>query len=55
MRKFSHEDALELTNANIQAQMPYKEMLHAIIFDNGKELAHHRFVAKALLNISKGP
>lgn len=48
MEQLSGKQAAEVTAATIARLTPYKERLHTITSDNGKEFAGHEEIAKAL-------
>lgn len=42
------KSAADVTQATIRLLRPYKELVHTITADNGKEFAHHEKISKAL-------
>ncbi|MEZ9847683.1 IS30 family transposase, partial [Vibrio breoganii] len=47
-RKVSSKSAKDVTQATIDMLLPYKEFVHTITADNGREFAGHEEIAKAL-------
>ncbi len=48
MEQLGGKRAAEITAATIARLVPYKDQLHTITSDNGKEFAGHQEIAKAL-------
>lgn len=48
IKKLSSKEAEPLTNSTIEALMPFKDLLHTITSDNGKEFANHEIIAEKL-------
>jgi IS30 family transposase len=46
--KVASKSAEDVTKATIELLMPYKQHVHTITADNGREFAHHQAIAKAL-------
>ena len=42
------KSAEDVTKATIELLMPYKQYVHTITADNGREFAHHEVIANAL-------
>ena len=47
-KQVNGKTAAEVTKATIDLLMPYKEIVHTITADNGKEFAYHEQISKAL-------
>ena len=48
IRKLTGKESGPLAEMAIDALSPYKDMIHTITADNGKEFARHREIAKGL-------
>ena len=48
IRKVEAKEARVVAHATISALKPYKELLHTITSDNGKEFANHQFISHCL-------
>ncbi len=48
IRRLAGKEAAQLASTAIEALLPYKDKIHTIIADNGKELARHKEIAKGL-------
>jgi IS30 family transposase len=48
IKKVASTSAEDVTKATIELLMPYKQHVHTITADNGREFAHHQAIAKAL-------
>ena len=48
IRKVNKKSAEEVTNALVKMLLPFKEQIHTITVDNGKEFAQHKRIADAL-------
>lgn len=48
IRKVKAKEARVVARATLSALKPYKEMLHTITSDNGKEFANHQFISHCL-------
>ena len=48
IRKLTGKEATPLSQMAIETLLPYKDMLHTITTDNGKEFARHKEIAKGL-------
>ncbi len=48
VKKVPSKSADDVTKATIELLMPYKEHVHTITADNGREFAGHETIAKAL-------
>jgi IS30 family transposase len=48
IKKVETKEAQSVANATIEVMMPYKELLHTITADNGKEFSMHQKISEAL-------
>ena len=48
IRRFAGKEAAQLASTVIEALLPYKDKIHTITADNGKEFARHKEIAKGL-------
>ena len=48
IRRLAGKEATQLTSTVIEALLPYKDKIHTITADNGKEFARHKEIAKGL-------
>ena len=48
IRRLAGKEATQLASTAIEALLPYKDKIHTITADNGKEFARHREIAKGL-------
>lgn len=48
IRRLEGKEAIPLAEAAVEALSPYKQMLHTITADNGKEFARHKEIAEKL-------
>lgn len=48
VKRVPSKSADDVTKATIELLMPYKEHVHTITADNGREFAGHETIAKAL-------
>ena len=48
MKKLDRKNAVQLARATIELLMPYKDRLHTITADNGKEFSAFKLIADAL-------
>ena len=48
IRRFAGKEATPLASTAIEALLPYKDKIHTITADNGKEFARHKEIAKGL-------
>ena len=48
IRKLAGKEAAPLASTAIEALLPYKDKIHTITADNGKEFARHKEIAKGL-------
>jgi Transposase and inactivated derivatives, IS30 family len=48
IRRLEGKEAVPLADAAIEALLPYKDKIHTITADNGKEFARHKEIAKGL-------
>jgi IS30 family transposase len=48
IRRFAGKEATPLASKAIEALLPYKDKIHTITADNGKEFARHKEIAKGL-------
>ncbi len=48
IKKVASKSAVDVTKATIELFVPYKQYVHTITADNGREFAHHQAIAKAL-------
>lgn len=48
IRRLEGKEAVPLAEAAVEALSPYKQMLHTITADNGKEFARHKEIAEKL-------
>jgi IS30 family transposase len=48
IRRLAGKEAAPLASTAIEALLPYKDKIHTITADNGKEFARHKEIAKGL-------
>ena len=48
IRRLAGKEATQLASTAIEALLPYKDKIHTITADNGKEFARHKEIAKGL-------
>ena len=48
IRRLAGKEAAQLASTAIEALLPYKDKIHTITADNGKEFARHKEIAKRL-------
>jgi IS30 family transposase len=48
IKKVASKSAEDVTKATIELLMPFKQYVHTITADNGREFAHHEVIAKSL-------
>ena len=48
IRRLAGKEATQLASTVIEALLPYKDKIHTITADNGKEFARHKEIAKGL-------
>ena len=48
IRRLAGKEAAQLASTAIEALLPYKDRIHTITADNGKEFARHKEIAKGL-------
>ncbi|WCN09146.1 IS30 family transposase [Marinomonas mediterranea] len=48
IKKVNSKSAVDVTQATIELLMPFKDHVHTITADNGREFAHHAKIAEAL-------
>jgi IS30 family transposase len=48
IRRLAGKEAAPLASTAIEALLPYKDIIHTITADNGKEFARHKEIAKGL-------
>ena len=48
IRRFAGKEATPLASKAIEVLLPFKDKIHTITADNGKEFARHKEIAKGL-------
>ncbi|MBP9992894.1 MAG: IS30 family transposase, partial [Bacteroidales bacterium] len=55
IRRLEEKEATPLAEAAVEALSPYKQMLHTITADNGKEFARHKEIAEVEWKLNNRP